>query len=909
MFDLKMIFSQPWLLLLLIPAFALGLLPYFRTPKRYRRNRNRVTSTVLHLVVMTLSIFVLSGVCFTYKEYNNNNEIIFLVDKSFSTQDEERAATDYMSDVINMSNSDVYNIGVVTFGFDQKYAVPLTDDYSRIFSDYDGAEQPDTTATDIAAALEYTAGLFNHPESGKIILISDGVETDEAAASVIRGISAKGIRVDTVCTSSLFPQNEVGIVGTVFPDENIESGEEIDITLSLKSNGTSAKPVKVNVTYFDGKVEVGTVQADLITSVQEVKLKYKVEGTGLHPFRFSVTSENDSITENNSVTSYLYLETYDKLLIIESRPGISVKLEELFEDMKIETLCTQTDPFPETIDDLRKYDEVILNNIANADMTPEFVALLNEYVYDLGGGLFTVGGGEQDDPETAHAYNRSDMAGKPYQQMLPVQAIDYTPPLGLVIVIDVSGSMSGEKVEAAKESARSIVRDGSCLSERDYCAVITLNDEYKEEIPLISMAKQQDILDAIYELSTSGGTLFSPSIERASMDLLAAKNEGLIEKMHVIIITDGGVASSDKGYQDMVANNHQHGVSFSFVGIGATDSAMNELKAAAEAGGGKAILSTGDYSDLTQQLKDDVRAPSIKEVEYGEFVPTVDSESYYATVISQEEMPALEGFYGTKVRSGAQVALYGQYGVPIYASWKFGNGTVSSFMCDLSGVWSSDLLDDEKGRALVRAFVRKTFPTESIRQQGVDVIMTEQNYKTQLSLYPSKPLAEGESLRVNVKNVSNPDYQAVISNPIASENYSRASFIATEPGVYEITVERLTATGDVVEDATTVLRKSFSYSAEYDLPANTELGIENLQQIAELGNGKYELIAGAQPWLALEGFVEYFERAFNPALMLMIIAIVLFLLDIAVRKFKWKWLHEIIRDRKAKKAEKEQGGK
>ena len=31
-------------------------------------------------------------------------------------------------------------------------------------------------------------------------------------------------------------------------------------------------------------------------------------------------------------------------------------------------------------------------------------------------------------------------------------------------------------------------------------------------------------------------------------------------------------------------------------------------------------------------------------------------------------------------------------------------------------------------------------------------------------------------------------------------------------------------------------------------------------------------------------------------------AIVLFLLDVAVRKFKFKWIHEIVRDRKAKKA-------
>ena len=41
----------------------------------------------------------------------------------------------------------------------------------------------------------------------------------------------------------------------------------------------------------------------------------------------------------------------------------------------------------------------------------------------------------------------------------------------------------------------------------------------------------------------------------------------------------------------------------------------------------------------------------------------------------------------------------------------------------------------------------------------------------------------------------------------------------------------------------------------------------------------------------------------DPRLAFIIAAIVLFLLDIAVRKFKFKWLHEIIRERKNKKSQ------
>ena len=45
------------------------------------------------------------------------------------------------------------------------------------------------------------------------------------------------------------------------------------------------------------------------------------------------------------------------------------------------------------------------------------------------------------------------------------------------------------------------------------------------------------------------------------------------------------------------------------------------------------------------------------------------------------------------------------------------------------------------------------------------------------------------------------------------------------------------------------------------------------------------------------------KREYDPRIPLLIMAIVLFLLDIAVRKFKFKWPHELIREHKQKKAD------
>ena len=97
--------------------------------------------------------------------------------------------------------------------------------------------------------------------------------------------------------------------------------------------------------------------------------------------------------------------------------------------------------------------------------------------------------------------------------------------------------------------------------------------------------------------------------------------------------------------------------------------------------------------------------------------------------------------------------------------------------------------------------------------------------------------------------------------------------------------------------------KSFAYSEEYDIFTTQEgLSIhEKLHIVAERGNGSV-IKDNTAPVEVLDGFVTRIDKSFDPRILFMILVIVLFLADIAVRKFKFKWPHEIIREYREKKS-------
>lgn len=972
MSNLTIHFSNPWLLLLLIPAFALALIPYFRLSKKYRRTRNRIISVITHLCAMVLCICVLCGIQFRYVKKNTDNEILLLVDVSDTEQRAEKRRDDFVQTVLSDGKYDGYKIGVVTFGFTQNYAVPLTYKIDEIYDLYKAAELPDTSATNIEGALKCAKELFSHPESSKVVLITDGRETDGNAFSALNALTAQGTVVDVAYISEDFQGNsDVQTMEIQLPETHVKPNENCTIKVKLRSrtattntrvilkdNGEAIKVEDSNGNKTNEK------NVNLAVGENELAFTHKFASSGLHKITVEVFDEADSFAANNGYTSYFYLQNFNKVLIVERKEAESDALIKILDEQEYSVdrlnltesneLKTHNNVSIQSVTDLRNYDQLIMNNVSNGDLAKfeGLTEMIYSYVNDFGGGLLTLGG--DDETGAAHAYSRSDLKGTKYQELLPVEAIDYTPPVGLVVCVDRSGSMNG-KFEDAKQG---LISCYNALNERDYMGIVSLDTNYGVILPLTSRTHTEEITRQIHSnpsLQTPGGnTDFFKAIQRAGEMLQSNKQ---VEKKHIIIVTDGypnPAESLNYSVAEAIALA-QRDISISVVLVQTPSSEVNmNMHSITDPSKGTVTWESGD--NLINLMREALRAKQTEETVNEPFAPIVKSptSSIFSGVeygINQDsgsggssgssgsgdgkdgeeekdERDAfrmrvkLGGFYGVKKKDGATLLLTGDYDVaPLYVQWKFGNGTVGSFMCDLSGLkkadgqesWSAAFMNDENGKKLILNIIDNLMPVEDISPAAIEYRLTESNYTNSLRVFAN--LDDGEYIDARIElgngetvslNEASGDGDVYVITPFSKENlFSKCEFIVKRAGVYKVVITKRTEKGEEIIGKKVEIFKTFSFSEEYNLYPHEEDQESVLVRIAGNGRGK-KIEDLTDPKEIFESFVTGIEKTFDPRYLFAILSILLLLTDIAVRKFKFKWLHEIIGEKKQKKEAKRQ---
>ncbi len=160
-------------------------------------------------------------------------------------------------------------------------------------------------------------------------------------------------------------------------------------------------------------------------------------------------------------------------------------------------------------------------------------------------------------------------------------------PLNLALVVDASGSMTGEKLERAKEASAFAVRH---LTVADRVAVVAYDDEVRVVAPstLLTPTAKADLLRRIGGIQTGGMTNLSGGWLTGCQEIAAHQGgNGAMDR--AIVLTDGLANVGIIALEELVEHARQlrsRGITTSTMGVGAD---FNEelLEAMARHGGGR----------------------------------------------------------------------------------------------------------------------------------------------------------------------------------------------------------------------------------------------------------------------------------------------------------------------------------
>ena len=178
---------------------------------------------------------------------------------------------------------------------------------------------------------------------------------------------------------------------------------------------------------------------------------------------------------------------------------------------------------------------------------------------------------------------------------------EFRMPLNLVLVIDRSGSMSGDRIEKVKEALVALAKK---LAPRDLVSIVTYSSDASVCLEGTRVRDLESIEAAIKQIETGGGTNLNAGLMLGYH--VAAQNFDKKRANRVILLTDG-IANRGVTNESQIAKASKEfndkGIGLSTIGIG-NNFNQRLLRELAEAGNG-AIHFVADASDIRKVFVDE----------------------------------------------------------------------------------------------------------------------------------------------------------------------------------------------------------------------------------------------------------------------------------------------------------------
>ena len=539
----------------------------------------------------------------------------------------------------------------------------------------------------LGAALGAAGRRIPEGARGVIHLFSDGLATDRRWAPEVQQLIERGIVVHTYDLG--VDERDVYPAG-LMTGELVRVGQTARVAVDVAGRATGLRVRLLG----PGGTEIATSAPVDSDGRVAVPLTFEPAAAGF----LDVTAEvivpggQDANPRNNTLARSLAVQDPVRVLYLGERMrGASTRIASL-----LGRGFDVTDASPMRLDetfDFRAYDLVLLDDRPASLVPAAFQQRLADAVAHHGLG-FVFSGGKS-------AFGTGGYEATPIAEIAPVEFVQRTekrdPSAALAIIIDTSGSMTGTRMDLAKQVARLAVRR---LKAHDRVGIVEFYGNKHWALPLQSAANKIAIDRAIGRMQATGGTVMMPALEEGFYGL---KNVDTRYK-HLLVITDAGVESSD--YESMIRRIAKDGITVSTVLVGSQ--ANNQLMIDLASWGKGRFYSVIDRYNLPELILKQPSTMKLPSYKAGAFaVQSRGGEGWWSD-INRRAMPALSGYVETSLRDGADALMEIDGSAdPLLATWRYGLGRVTALMTEPAGEgtrgWSGW---PEYGRLLARVVTR-----------------------------------------------------------------------------------------------------------------------------------------------------------------------------------------------------------
>ena len=809
-------------------------------PPPLSRGRARLSLALRTLIVVLLAAS-LAG--FQVQTKPANQSLLVAADLSASVQSSLDTEAATVRRLLQARHGDD-RAGVLSFGRDPQVEVNVSKDPQ--FGEFQS--QPNANYTDLAAALQLGGSILPEDSRRHIVVVSDGRANLGDAVAEARLLRAEGIRVDTVALPVTIGAE--AHVDRLDAPRTLTQGQQANASALIVSNTATHATVRW---YLDRSL-INTVSLDLPAGETTLAQTVKPGEPGFHVVRIVIDPVRDTYAENNLGETLIQVVGPPRVLLVENTPGEARSLANALESTGIGATSIAPEHLPRSAADLAAYQAVVLVNIPASSLGPEEMSLLQASVRDLGMGLVVIGGSD--------SYGPGGYAGTPLETALPVQIQipqdKQKPPVAVVLVLESAESTPGDQV--VRGAAESVIEQ---LTPNDKVGV-TNGFGGSFVVPLGPITDKAGIERKIQSMQLGDPASYTPDLQAADQALMAT-SAGV---KHIIFLGDGDAYDN---YQPVITSIHSHGITVSTVAVGATPGDAAIVQQMAGWGHGRFYLSNS-VSDVPQIFLKETRQALKPWIVEGKIAPQLASFANVIPGVPLDSFPALSGYVVTTPRAAADVVLKSPQGDPLLATWQYGLGRVMAWTSDAQGRWTSGLLQWPSANRFFGDIVHASLP-----QPGDPTLQVETRVQgDHTHLLVTAPATSGATVTVNAVTPDLAGANLTLS-PTGAGRFE-GDLPTDQVGSYLLHVGE--SAGGVVRHTTTV-GLVVPFSPEYrDLGTDTA----TLKAIAQAGGG--QLLTDVSKVFALP--VPSIKATQPISEILLIIAILLFPLDVALRRLVFR---------------------